>query len=406
MPSPSWGPKGAFAAEVDARQWAGAVLWTENGADVTAPAWAYFDDAVAFLTGRGTAPYNAAPGFASMAYGVAQALTAATSVTVGIDSQDRIWVLAAGLGGHFTLAAGAGNAALGFDPAGQTSVTLFGGEYLVGVSDWQRGNVSNVAPTVSDGITSGPLVLPAAYRVHSAVDLARSWGVGDADDAHPTSSLSALGTGRWGIDASGRVWRARNASGSPTSYALTWVSSSLRAFLGFTGTEAEVTTSGVAVLTATFPCTGLLCPTRPFDLVVRGRSWGGSAVQCSDGSAATATWLDQLTYRIDGYLDGPADERDLLTHWLAKVRPHMPPGALVTAYQDWGDPRRAQRNEVRSVTRPDYSRLYTGQRDGTYGRLLLRRATDDSADQLVEWPARVMRRAPLSLRFTEREGGQ
>lgn len=404
MPSASWASRGALAAEVDARQWAGAALWSENGSDVTAPAtWSTFDDVVALLTGRGTAPFDAAPGFASMAYGVAQALTAATAVTVGIDANDRLWVLVAGLGGHFTLAAGAGNAALGFDPAGQTSVTVLGGEYLVATSDWQRGNVQSVAPTVDDGSTSGPLVLPAAYRVHSAVDLARSWGAGDADDAYPDSNLSALGTGRWGIDSTGRVWRARNASGSPTSYALTWVSSSLRAFLGFTGAEVEVTTGGVAVLTATHPCSGLLCPSRPFDLVVRGHTRYGSAVQCSDGSAASSTWLDQATYRVDAHLDGPADRYDRQTHWLSRVRPSLPPGGLVTLYQDWGDPRRAERVGPDAV---GYSELYTGQEDGAFGRLLCRRSVDDTNETAVEWPGRVRRRAPLSLRLTEREGGQ
>jgi hypothetical protein len=414
MPTPTpYSRFPAIMAEVDAREWAGENLWVENAAPIAAPStWAYFDDALAFLTGRGTAADDAVVGYASMAYGVQQALTVASSVTVGITSGDRVFILAAGLAGNFTLAAGAGNVALGFDAAGQTSVTVAGGEYMEATADWVRAPVVSVAPTVTssvaDGSTSGPLVLPALYQVQSPVDLARAWGDGDADDAYPTTNLSALGTGRWGIDASGHVWRARNTSGSPTSYALSWTSTTLRDFLGFTGQEAEVTTSGVAVLTATYPCTGVLCPTRPFDAVTRTRSWQGTAVQSSNGAATSATWLDQLGYILDLYLDGPADRIDLQDHYLRRVREEMPPGSLVTAYQQWpGQTRRTRRSSgVGSTQVPAYSTVYDSQVDGELGRLLCRRAVDDSANVDVVWPDRLQRRFPMQLRLTEREGGQ
>ena len=410
MPTPTpYSRFPAIMAEVDAREWAGENLWVENAAPIAAPStWAYFDDALAFLTGRGTAADDAVVGYASMAYGVQQALTVASSVTVGITSGDRVFILAAGLAGNFTLAAGAGNVALGFDAAGQTSVTVAGGEYMEATADWVRAPVVSVAPTVTssvaDGSTSGPLVLPAVYRAHGPMDMVRSWGSADLDDAYPTTNLSAIGEARWGIDASGHVWRARQTS---TTSALSWDSLTFRDFLGFTGQEAEtVPATGLSVLTATYPCTGLLCPTRPFDIVARGREHVGAAARTSDGGWYSSTWLDHLGYTLRGYLDGPADQRDLQDHYLRRVLEYMPPGGALNVYQQWPfQTRRALRSSgVGSQQVPQYSSLYDGQTDGTYGRLLCRRSgATPNTTFLADWPGRVLRRLPVTWELTERE---
>lgn len=402
MSSPSLYLLPAIACEVDAREWAGVDLWTEGASTIAGPAgWEFFDDVLAMLTGRGSDPSAAG---VNIAYGVDQALTAATSVTVAITSDDRIGILVGGLGGHFTMAAGAGNAALGFDVAGQTSITVGPSEYLLATSTWVRGPVTSVAPTIDDGATSGPLVVPAVYRAHGPMDMVRSWGSADLDDAYPTTNLSAIGEARWGIDASGHVWRARQTS---TTSALSWDSLTFRDFLGFTGQEAEtVPATGLSVLTATYPCTGLLCPTRPFDIVARNREHVGAAARTSDGGWYSSTWLDHLGYTLRGYLDGPADQRDLQDHYLRRVLEYMPPGGALNVYQQWPfQTRRALRSSgVGSQQVPQYSSLYDGQTDGTYGRLLCRRSgATPNTTFLADWPGRVLRRLPVTWELTERE---
>lgn len=402
MPSPSFHLLPAIACEVDAREWAGVDLWTEGASTIAAPAgWGFFDDALAMLTARGSNPSAAG---VNIAHGVDQALTAATSVTVAVTADDRIGILVGGLGGHFAMAAGADNAALGFNVAGQTSITVGSSEYLLATSTWVRGPVTSVAPTIGDGVTSGPLVAPAVYRAHGPMDMVRPWGSGDLDDAYPTTNLSAIGEARWGIDASGRVWRARQTS---TTSALSWNSITFRNFLGFTGQEAEATpATGLSVLTATYPCTGLLCPTRPFDIVARNREHVGAAARTSDGGWYSSTWLDHLGYTLRGYLDGPADQRDLQDHYLRRVLQYMPPGGALNVYQQWPfQTRRARRSSgVGSQQVPQYSSLYDGQADGTYGRLLCRRsgATPNTVF-VADWPGRVLRRLPVTWDMTERE---
>jgi hypothetical protein len=415
VPNPLLSTRGALAAEFDARQWAGSVLYTRNSGaiTVTAPAgWGVFGDILDLLTGRGS---GAPPAVDTTNLANRVAATTSTTVVASITPDDCISLRFTG-GTSVVLAAGAGNALWGFDPAGQVSVGGGGGtQVLTAPSTWARGNQVLTAIQLTRGGSSGSAPKPG-ITVHSLLDSLRDWGSADADDLNPTGNLSALdftasgGSAevRWGVTADGHVFCSRVVSGYSD---VSWVSTSFRDALGFTGLETAVVVGSHGVTTATYPCPGLLTPSRPFDTIDRGMQARFGASLASNGGAYVTAWLDRVTYGVALLLDGPADRIDRQDHMLRAVLPAMPPGARVTVYQDWGDYRRSIRtadtsNPAVAPRVAPYSLLYTSQRDGEYGRLLCRRDPGESGALVATWPDRIKRRLPVTMQVAEWEGGQ
>jgi hypothetical protein len=414
VPNPLLATRGALAAEFDARQWAGSVLFTRNAGaiSVSGPSdWGVFGDILDLLTGRGS---GALPAVDTVNIANRAEAVTGTPVVATITADDRVSLRFTGAT-SVVLAAGAGNSLWGYDPAGQASVSDgLGNQLLIATSTWPRGNQVLTAIDLTRGGSSGSLPKPG-ITVHSLLDSLRSWGSADADDLNPTGNLSALdftAAGgdevRWGVTADGHVFCSRAVSGYSD---VTWVSTSFRDALGFTGLETEVIVSGYGTTTATYPCAGLLTPSRPFDTIDRGQQTRFGASLASNGGAYVTTWLDRVTYGVAMLLDGPADRIDRQDHALRKVLPAMPPGARVTVYQDWGDYRRSVRaadtsNPAVAPRVAPYSALYTSQRDGEYGRLLCRRDPGESGALVAAWPDRIKRRLPVTMQVAEWEGGQ
>jgi hypothetical protein len=414
VPNPLLSTRGALAAEFDARQWAGSVLYTRNSGaiTVTAPAgWGVFGDILDLLTGRGS---GAPPAVDTVNLANRAAAATSTTVVASITPDDCISLRFTG-GTSVVLAAGAGNALWGFDPAGQVSVGGGGGtQVLTAPSTWARGNRVLVGIQLTRGGSSGSAP-KTGITVHSLLDSLRAWGSADSDDLNPTGNLSALdftASGgeevRWGVTADGHVFCSRKQSGYSD---VAWVSTTFRDALGFTGLETEVVASGYATTTATYPCPGLLTPSRPFDTIDRGQQTRFGASLASNGGAYVTSWLDRVIYGVALLLDGPADRIDRQDHMLRAVLPAMPPGARVTVYQDWGDYRRSIRtadtsNPAVAPRVAPYSMLYTSQRDGEYGRLLCRRDPGESGALVATWPDRIKRRLPVTMQVAEWEGGQ
>lgn len=408
MPNALCGPRGAITTEVDATEWAGVTLFTVGLNSAVAPSdWTTFRDVIDLLNGRGCGQvfYGAGAYVADLATDASTAT--GTTVTADINRDDRIVLTFTGATA-VTLAAGAGNAAWGFDPAGQAAALVGGNYVLTAVSDWQRGNVQNQQLSLTRGASSG--LAPAdAYRTHTLVLALRQWGSADLDDTAPTSNVQHLDSGAsWGVDADGHVWRAWDVG---LSAAPTWVSTTFRDALGFTGQEASTSDGDLRILTATYPCRWLLTPSRPWEAVLRARDSAGSAVRASDRGAYSVTWSQWDRLDVTGYIDGPADRIDRQDHWLRDVWPYMPPGGLVTLYQDWGDGRRGRRTADTGpqasggLTLP-YSTLYTSQRDGEYGRWLCRLDVEASRLGRVQWAGRMQRRSEVQMSLTAWEGVQ
>jgi hypothetical protein len=389
------------------------VLYTRNSGaiSVSGPTgWGIFGDILDLLTGRGSAPPAAAD-----TVNLANRAEAATGtpVTATVNGDDRVSLFFTGAT-TVTLDPAATNALWGYDPAGQTSTgDGFGNQLLIAPATWARGNQTLAGLTLTRGASSGDAP-KSGITVHSLLDSLRTWGISDADDLNPTGNLSALDFAagsaevRWGVTADGHVFCSRATAGLSD---VAWVSTTFRDALGFTGLEAGVIAGNYTTTTATYPCPGLLTPSRPFDTIDRGTQARFGASLASNGGAYVTSWLDRVTYGVSLLLDGPADRIDRQDHMLRKVLPAMPPGARVTVYQDWGDYRRSARtadtsNPAVAPRSAPYSLLYTSQRDGEYGRLLCRRDPGESGALVAAWPDRIKRRLPVVMQVAEWEGGQ
>lgn len=410
MPNPICGPRGAIAAaDIDVSEWAGVDLFDAGAATITAPSsWSTFEDVVALLTGRGCGTTASGAGGKIIDLAADAASTTGTAVTATINAADRIVLTFTGAT-VVTLAASADNAAYGFDTAGQTSVASGGNQVLTAVADWQRGNIKNAQLDLTRGTFSG-LVPKLNFWAHSAVHMVRQWGIGDLDDTAPASNLIRLDeNASWGITADGRVWRAWD---STAASGVTWTSTTFRDALGFDGTElTQVFPGGLRVMTANKPCQWLLTPTRPLENVYRGRRRYGTSTQATDRSAYLVEWMSPDEFTVSGFVDGPADRIDRQDHWLRRVWPYISPGARVNIYHDWSDGRRGRREyDTASAASGGkvlpYGVLYTSQRDGEYGRWLCRRSVDDPAGFTAEWPSRMRRRMPFTLKLHNYEGEQ
>lgn len=411
MPNPICGPRGAIAAaDIDVSEWAGENLIDLGGGSfIAAPStWDTFEDVLALLTGRGCGVALSGSGVALIDLAADAATATGTTVTATINANDRFELTFTGAT-SVKLAASADNDVFGFDAAGQTSVASGGNQVLTAVADWDRGNIENAQLGLTRGSFSG--FAPAvAYRAHSAVHTVRRWGIGDLDDSAPTTNLMAIDlNATWGITADGRVWRAYN---SASSTALAWASTTFRDALGFDGTElTQVFMGGLRVMTANKPCQWLLTPSRPLENVYRGRRRYGTSTQATDRSAYLVEWMSPDEFTVSGFVDGPADRIDRQDHWLRRVWPYISPGARVNIYQDWSDGRRGRREyDTASIASGGkvlpYGVLYTSQRDGEYGRWLCRRSVDDPAGFTAEWPSRMRRRMPFTLKLHNYEGEQ
>lgn len=408
MPSQTFAPRGAVAWERDWQAQAGVTLFTATSAVTIASGTTFVDDLRAGLSGRGSESIRA------LGPDMDAGWTGAGNVTVGIDSDDRVYIENDAEG--FDIVADPDNAVFGFDTAGQSAVLVSGTTYrATATSDWQRGPVLDARLRL-DPASGAAFDSPAyAYRAQGVVQLLRARGtIADADDTNAADCIEALDNAandavlkriRWYIGADGYVHRTRptGVSAAPT-WQTTDAAKALRRELGFTGDEAETTVSGLEVLKASLPA--LITPSRPFERLLNGNRWTGDAVELTDGAVAMCTIANRATYELTFLLDGPADCIDQAQLFALEWLPQMPPGAKCSIYQDWGDGRRTLRPRDVDASQPAYSLLYTSEKRGERGRLLVRRAADSVAASVVRWPSRVQRSVPVTLRFTEREGGQ
>lgn len=407
MPNSQTAPRAGLLAEMDWTAFAGVVAFAGGNNVTVSSGWTWVDDTLQALCGLGSEDTR------SLRKDAVAVGTGAGGWTFGIDEDDRFYI--ENDTETFDLTAAAGNAVWGLPAAGASAVLVSGTTYrLTATADWTRGNLEG-ATFELDPATGLAFTLPSvAYRAQDLPTLIRTRGDGYTDDNYPATCIEALDNAandathkriRWGISADGLVWRARP---SGVAAGLTWAGSSaattLRRLLGFTGSESGVTTGGLVVETATHPAAGVLTPSRPVEKVTTRDRWMGSALELSDGSVAYNTVDQRTAYSLRLYIDGPADRIDRGIHYAERWLRYAPPGARVNWYQDFGDTRRAQR----AVERDDaYSLDYTIQRNGDgYGMLRVRRAAGSTKEDGAEWPARIRRRAPVTMTLVEREGGQ
>lgn len=337
---------------VDAAAFSSTVLFSRNGANVTAPHrnsmhdGGHYPDAVALL--NGWSAYR--PFYSSL-----DAQWSGTgTMTAGIDTDGLLYIQTSGVGAlTFTITPGA------LDPWGWGGVvvaTLQSGAYVAKATrPWTRG--------VFDAVTDAQFTITAALGVNETVPLYESvvhslptWLCGptsaDADgvvqclekwdnDVHDSSSKRI----RWGIDAEGRTFCSR-PSGIGSAYAITWSSAAFRRLLGFTGSESEVTSGGVITLTSTYPAAGVQILRNGLVVSTPAVMNDGAAFRLQGGTVAGrlgASWRElEVSAMLDGavgYAPANAAYADEAEIYRTRVAPLAYPGARATVLPEWGDPR-------------------------------------------------------------------
>lgn len=399
-------PQFALSGELDLRAWRGVVGWSRGSDDITIPSDAdVIDDLVRGANGYGSQAGRDASADLQAAF---TASGAAGTITQGIDADDKVYVETSAT--NIFIDAGAANALLGFSTAGHAYPGV-GPPYRITAPDnFSRGTLSlgnaNVITFEAFG-TGTPFVFPSvAQMVQSVPTLIRTSAMGDADDG-VADSLETLDNDahdptdrriRHGITDAGHYYIARRTTATT---ALTWESTTLRDRLGFTGSEAEVTTGTLAVLTAANPLPGFLTPGRTYDRVTPRIVEVSSQVELTSGSMGfnhVAAWDDvDVQFVVDGPADArPSGQRDHSRHWLRCIRDYWPKGSRIRFFQHWGDPRRALQAHQVTASQAAYSTLYNSELDGYRGALRCRRRPDD-ADPALAWAQALRRRLQVSM---------
>ena len=407
MPAQHYTPRYAIASGFDASQWAGENVFSRGGTNIALPSDAgLYDDAVVFLNGLGsnaTDDVSLGSGFDANWTG------AAGTGTAYINANDR--VVLEHDGASFTLGAAAGNAVFGFNTAGQSSVFTGTTNRITASAEWTRGIVENPNLSITPAASAAFDVLSSdAHVVQSIPTLIRAYNEGDADALAPTSNLEYLDnaavaglsdTARWSINADGHV-QVSWETGLGGAFA--WVSTSFRDRLGFSGRESVTNVGAADVLVADNPLPGFIVPPRPMVELVHGYAHSTSARRLRGGDVAASEITDWYTFKLSGYMGGPADpDNDETNHWRIHVLPYIRPGRYVSIYQDWGDPRRARFSRVRASGDEPYSVLYTSEFNGRRGRVRCVRSPDDGAAFTTTFNSPIRLRFLVELMLEERK---
>ena len=395
MPSPSLCPRWALMMAADWRRWAGASVLDYSGVPVAlpsvsalgiAPGSLVYPDALTAICGRATGAL----------YRLILAEGGLAALAVGIDGNDRWYAESTTAGWSVT----GGGALLGFTGP-VASVNVGGGVWrCTAQADWVRGPIELGAVQLAFN-AGGPKVTSDdvcwAQDVPSATRL--TLYSGDGDVWGPMGLSTRIGATVGGdarelgahIDERGRVV----LSGSSDFLPPTWLDADFRDWLGFTGSEvAAMTMEGAWTLTATRPCTGVLCPSRPADRHDPGGRVFGSGSRLGDGSTVTISTGRALTMAVEGWLDGDADAwADLHWHFTRRVVPYMSPGHPGSLYLEHGDCRGAGWLDDGTT----YGLGKNPQDDGYRGRYTIGISPDASASWQITWPQVLRRRAPLRL---------
>lgn len=318
-----------------------------------------------------------------------------------VDATDRFLIYGPA-GTPFSLDAMAGNAAFGFDPAGQASVLVDGQQVVRAAREWQRINpVISATIRIRVDASTWTLPQPAEYYAQDVLTVARSRGSADDDDP-TTTSLEALDNTasdpvnkriRWGVDAVGHAWTAYPSTIDP----ITWQNATLQRLLGFRDDDAPVDIPGTSLklYRASDPAAPALVPSRPAGPIIEGFDelrYGGDL---TDGDAVSHIVYAHMVREVAWYLDGPDDLNSLASHF--DHRHQATWRHQVTLYQQWpGEIRRALPDGVRIRTgRPAYDTAYTSEDDGGRGRYICTRATSNGSNVRRSWTGAHRRKGEM-----------
>lgn len=411
MPEHAVAPPFALLSAVDLRRWSGQTVLKRDEYDVTLPSYGdgegIYEDMISALCGRGS--YSGT----SLQSDLTAVGTGAGVWTIQHRNSDRIRLQSTGQA--FSLDARQHNATYGYPTSGAASQLVSGVHRMDASAEWLRGVVQarqlRIVPSASD-----PFLLPSApFMASDLITMLRQAGsVGDADDLHdPAGSFRSLEAAdnaaaevagiRWGMDGRGHVfWAAPAALGLAPP---TWLVTSFRDRLGFSGREGGISAGGLDWVIADYPCPGVYVPTYPLTRLVRTVEEFSSGMRLSSGGWSgqhRGTWCG---WSLSFFVDGPADPRSTWRHFAERFLPYVPVGSRISLYLRWGDPRRSLGPYDAVAGVEPYSLLHTSELEGRRGRIRGRVAGTSDLRRQLDWPGTAERRIPVTFAIDDIEPG-
>ena len=392
MPLNNPSPNFALLSSFNARTWSGVNVFNRGSNNITLPTFAIgegiYEDGVSFLNGRGS------DGGFSTGDRIQAASQFGTNWAITINSSDKVVI---SCDDRFKIRLQSGADILGVGSSSFSSALFL----FTCPNDWTRGsnistasyevvdlsNANNFTFKISSGLNSQDLIV--AIRERGTTN--------DIDDVNVTNCIEALDITansndyiKWYINDQGHV----ETMYFNTVADVSWVSTTFRDRLGFSGSESPSGTT-IKTLTADYPLPGSLFPSRPYQrhhlqtdtLTQARRKIGGGYTSNFIGS-----YIQSI---LDFDLDALLDEKDLYRHFTNNFVEYIPSGERINFYQGWGDSRRALITSGINVSQPAYDLLYTSEDNGDQGRI--RASVVNNGMISLAYPNRLRRRVPVSM---------
>lgn len=396
-PSPS--PNFALLTSTDFSN-AAARVGSRGALPVTSSWSSDYEDVISFLNGRGM----------SSSHDLSAQLLAlsnfGTSWKVAIDANDKVEIssdvafkIQFNTSSTFTgLADVLGIGTSFINSGGASGISPFLANAVSAPNEWIRGEIVAFSYTIREVGGSSEFTFNFAGGAQDLVVACRSRGNGDIDDLNTGTlegadvALTSADT-RWFVNNDGHV-----VNSSIGASAWSWNSSdtSIRDYLGFTGTEAVTVVNAYTTLTATHPCSGVLVPSRPYQqnhVNVENVAQSRRRI----GGGYTSNYIGTYRTSVLGFdLDARLDLIDLYQHFIHKWLTHASEGERVNFYQVWGDSRRSLITGDVTSSQPAHDLIFTSSRNGFEGRI---RSCIVSNQFDLMFPNNMRRRVPVTMRL-------
>ena len=392
MPLNNPSPNFALLSSFNARTWSGVNVYDRGSNNITLPTFAIgegiYEDGISFLNGRGS------DGGFSTGDLIQAGSAFGTNWTITINSSDKV-VISCDDSFKIRFKSGSDDLGVGSSSFGAASTSF------TCPNDWTRGsNIKTASYEVVDSSDANSFTFNISSGLNSqdvVVAIRERGTTNDIDDLNSTNCLEVLDITansndyiKWYVNDQGHV----ECMYYNTVADITWVSTTFRDRLGFSGSESPSGTT-IKTITADHPLPGSLFPSRPYqrhhlqtDTITQARR--------KIGGGYTSNFVGSYIQSIlDFDLDALLDEKDLYRHFTNNFVGYIPSGERINFYQGWGDSRRALITSDIDVSQPAYDLLYTSEDNGDQGRI--RASIVNNGMISLAYPNRLRRRVPVSM---------
>lgn len=402
MPRNEYSTNFALMSDFDARSYS-TTLFTRrnslgNDINVTLPSTSkiVFDDPLQFLNGNGQHTQTSFKRALDLVFG--------DTWEVGINSSDNIYLYRdndQSVNVYF------------YSGSGQDAEDLFGvqaGTYSTGQVilpfGWRRGleYISAGEKFVVDG---GGFKLAVLPHIQVFQDIPSLLNIRYGNGAYCLESVEHdnfyVGVGavpfiQWILDNDGHVIQIVYAPPTnPNLKTFSWVDTTFRDRLGFSGNETWTAISGANYywqMRADHPMAGVLIPSRPYEDKHMKFDRVSNAKRKLEGGYTSNRLGNYPITSISFHLDAYADVKNDYRHYIDTCGAYFYEGARVSLYQDWGESRLSLRSSQIKAGQSAYDLYYTSENDGSNGII---RGYLTSLTKDLPFPSGIRRRVPITM---------